>query len=96
MTHFCYCDNSDLHDTTCKQLMICWHDTELRMGGGSTCPVNILVVCHTVMFTFTLAICSLHHYDYTYCLDLVHVVVFVVVFFLFYVPFFTLPVHREL
>ena len=33
MTHFCYCDNSDLHDTTCKQLMTCWHDTELRMHG---------------------------------------------------------------
>ena len=57
---------------------------------GAHVPPNILVVCHTVKFTFILAVCSLHPYDTIYCLDLTHVVGF-----LFYVSFFTLSVYKQ-
>ena len=81
MTHFCYCDLHDIKKGVCRVSKLVnnsWPVGMIQNWGWEVeahVPTNILVVCHTVKCSFTLAICSLHQpCDNICCLDIVHVV----------------------
>ena len=70
--------------------MACWHDTELKMGGGSTCPPkHFSCVPHSEVHIHI----SYLFPDTIYCLDIVHVVPESV--FYVFVSFFTLSVYEQ-